>query len=305
MPARLLTVSDATRSKVITPSKFSGYDCCLNPYVGCQFGCSYCYVRFFVKDPERQWGEFVRLRRHLVDRLPYDIATHEGQRLVMGTMTDPYQPIERRHRLTRAAIRIINQSRHKFSKVGIYTRSPVVLDDLDDISKLPRARVHFTITPYPANVLVKLEPIAIRTNARFKVVEKIKRAGIRVHVNVAPAIPLISTREQVLEFADQLANIGVHEFFVDPMQAYPSSFDATFRALQDMPEWSQIATIMSNVWQYDQWKEVYKNWWLAAWAKHKDKPILPIWADHARQTWIDMRTCGTMSRRLYGDDLNN
>lgn len=303
MPPRSLSVSDATRGKVIVPSTFSGYDCCLNAYVGCQFGCAYCYVRFFVKDPGNEWGEFVRLRRHVVDRLPNELGRWEGRRLVMGTMTDPYQPVERSYRLTRSAIRIINESPFKLNKVGIFTRSPIVLDDLDDISKLPRARVHFTITPYSTDVITKLEPIAIRTNARFKAVRKIKEAGIRVHVNVAPAIPIVSTHEQVIEFADQLASIGVDEFFVDPMQTYTSSFDATFRALHDHPFWTEIAAILQNKRQFAQWKDLYRGWWFDAWSKHKDKPILPIWSDHVNHTWTDMRTGQTMSRRSYGDDI--
>src|SRR5271157_4654128 len=94
-------VTIARRGHIITTSTFKGYDHCLNPYVGCQFGCSYCYVRFFIKDSKKPWGEFVRTRNHIITNLSKELATIAGRRLVLGTMTDPYQPQERRSRLTR------------------------------------------------------------------------------------------------------------------------------------------------------------------------------------------------------------
>lgn len=300
---RKLKVEDATRSSVITKSTFSGYDFCLNPYVGCQFGCAYCYVRFFVKDKDAEWGEFVRVRKHVKDKLPKELPKIAGKRLVLGTMTDPYQPAERTHRITRTALEKILEAKQKPAKVGIFTRSPIVLDDIDLIRQLPRARVHYTITPYDRDVLVKLEPIAVRTEKRFEVVKKLKQAGIRVHVNIAPVIPYLSDH-LTQQFADGLADAGVDEFFVDPMQAYRDSFDATFRAISDLPQWEAIKETMLDKTKYDAWKMQYSAGWLKAWSKYKDRPILPIWSDHANgRLWVDMRTCTLMDNDVYGDDL--
>lgn len=298
---RTLNVVTANKGPLVTKSGFSGYDVCINSYVGCQFGCSYCYVRFFVKDPEVEWGEFVRLRKHITTRLPRDTPLLIGKRLVLGTMTDPYQPLERKHRLTREVLDILLASPHKPDKVGIFTRSPIVLDDLDRIAQLPRPRIHFTVTPFERDVMQRLEPIAIETRARFKAIRAIKAKGIRVHVSVAPALPLLSEK-LTGTIAKELADIGVDEFFVDPMQAYAQSFDATFGALSDLPEWPRIQSIIKGG-GYARWKRAYRVLWQIAWKPYMHLPILPIWSDHEHHTWVDMRTGEIMSKRLYGDDL--
>lgn len=320
-----LKVVVASRTKVITSSGFKGYDICLNPYVGCQMGCAYCYVRFFVKDEQKPWGEFVRVREHIEEKLPSELhkgyftlpdgrdehgnkkkkrLNSEDARLVIGTMTDPYQPVERKFRITRATLKILLNTKPQLNKVGIFTRSPIVLDDLDLIAQLPRKRVHYTVTPYTPEILHRIEPIAIRTERRFDTIKKLKEAGIRCHVNVAPAIPVISD-QFTTEYAEKLAEIGVDEYFVDPMQAYSESWDALKASLQGHPQWPAIEEIMSDKEAYDNWKELYKTRWLEAWAKvqHLSPKTLPIWSDHVHHTWVDMRTDQQMSIDRYGDDL--
>jgi DNA repair photolyase len=83
-----VAVVKASRGKIVVGSGFQGYDVCVNPWVGCQFGCSYCYVRFFVKDPKLPWGQFVRARDHLPVRLAREIGQGvlAGKRVVLGTI---------------------------------------------------------------------------------------------------------------------------------------------------------------------------------------------------------------------------
>ena len=292
----------ANKGKVVTDSKFSGYDKCLNPYVGCEFGCKYCYVRFFLKDKDKGWGEFVRVRKHIETRLPGDLPALEDQRLVLGTMTDPYQPAERTHRITRSAIKILLQG--KLKKVGIFTRSPIILDDIDIIAKLPRARVHFTITPYPRGILQQIEPIAIQTEARFMAVRKLKEAGIRVHCNIAPTVPFLS-ESFTEDFVKEMVDIGVDEFFVDPMQPYAQSMEAMKEAMDDKALWADIEKLMGDKEGYLNWKNEQKEVWFKEWDKHghKSPDTLAIWSDHENHTWVDMTTKENMSKRLYGDDL--
>lgn len=302
MARKRAQVSDARKGKVVTPSKFKNYDHCLNTYVGCEFGCKYCYVRFFVKDKNHEWGEFVRVRKHVKDKLPKELPDLAGTRLVLGTMTDPYQPAERKHRITRKALELILNAKDPLGKVGIFTRSPIVLDDIDLIKQLPKARVHFTVTPFSKDILNKIEPIAVRTKRRWEVVEELKKAGIRVHVNVAPAIPIIS-ESFTDEYADKLAALKVDEFFVDPMQAYSAAFDALEDAMAGHKDWPEIKRIMISPIEYGKWKNKFKDQWFAAWKKReKTSPdTLPIWSDHESKVWRDMRTDKQMSPRNYGD----
>lgn len=335
-----MKVSTATKSRIISKTGFKNYDVCANPYVGCQFGCTYCYVRFFVTDEEKEWGEFVRVREHLEKALPRELSAGffrlpagrvrvlnddgtpvlkadgaprtrqtfrnlpvSDARLVIGTMTDPYQPQERKSRITRKMLEILISSPVKLAKVGIFTRSPIILEDIELIKQLPRARVHYTISPYEEKDTKKIEPVSVANKRRFETIEALKKAGIRVHVNVAPCIPVLS-ESTVDDIAQALAEARVDEFFVDPMQAYGASFEATKVALSSDERWPEIEGIMLDKDRYQAWKKDFHSSWEAAWRKHGSglSDTMPILSDHENDVWIDMRTGKQMDHKHYGDD---
>lgn len=339
MVRKELSVVVANKGPIIGPTGFRNYDIMLNSYVGCQMGCAYCYVRWLVKDDNNAWGDFVRVRKHLEDKLPkelqrgyfkipvskkpkvkdgepvmkngkqvketiYKTVLQENARLVIGTLTDPYQPQERKHRITRSALQALLKASPQLNKIGIFTRSPIILDDLDLIVQLPRKRVHFTVTPYTPDVLHLIEPIAIRTDRRFDTIRKLKAAGVRVHVNVAPAIPIISERFTE-EFADILADIQVDQWYADPMETYKESWEALEKALKHHQDWPAIKEIMSDKEKYADWKAKYRQTWKDAWDKvqHKAPDCLPIWSDHITKEWIDLRTGKQMDLKRHGDDI--
>ncbi len=335
-------VTIASKTGVIGPTGFKNYEVCLNTYVGCEFGCSYCYVRFFIKDDKKEWGEFVRVRAHIEDRLPkelqkgyvevpqgrvkvYDdkgepVLNAKGKqktkleyrsipipdaRLVIGTMTDPYQPQEKRSRITRKTLEILlREDLPQFNKVGIFTRSPLILQDLDLIKRLPRARVHFTITPYPDELTRIIEPYSPLVAARWKVIEKLKEAGVRVHVNVAPVMPMIS-EGLIDDFAKKLAELQVDEYFVDPMQPYKESFQSFREACEKVPglDWSAIERIMTNKDEYLLWKGTYYKAWNEARLKyqHLAPDQFPIWSDHENHVWVNMITGEQLDYKHYND----
>lgn len=329
MPVKALETI-APKTGVVTKTGFNNYDVCINPYVGCEFGCSYCYVRFFVKDKQKEWGEFVRIREHIASKLPKELAKGffrlidgkdedgdkkyrnllvQDARLVIGTMTDPYQPKEVKHRVTRSALQILLRADlPKFKKVGIFTRSPLVLQDLDLIKQLPRPRVHFTITPYPAQVMRVIEPYSPATERRWDTIRKLKEAGVRVHINVAPVMPTIS-EEFVEEWVKRLVEIGVDEYFVDPMQPYKESFDAFREGCAKIPglEWDKIEKVMTDRDSYLDWKYDYFQRWNTVRVKyqHLAPNQLPIWCDHENKVWVDMRSGEQMDQKNYGDDISS
>lgn len=326
-------ITTATRSSLVQKTGFKNYDVCLNPYVGCEFGCSYCYVRFFVKDDDEDWGNFVRLRTYIPEKLPKELGrgyvklpagsvrelkggkyinrklyrnrSISELRLVIGTMTDPYQPQEKSKRLTRSTLEILLNHEHKFAKVGIFTRSPLVLQDLHLIKQLPRVRVHFTITPFSDGIMRALEPFAPVLETRWRAVEKLKEAGIRVHVNVAPIMPLLS-EEYIDQFARRLAELNVDEYFVDPMQPYEQSFRAVQSAVTKYSNdlWPQIESTMSDRNKYLKWKDMYFLRWQESRAKyqHLAPSQLPIWSDHENHVWVNMITGGQMDFKNYNGE---
>lgn len=341
--ARTTLMMVAARTKLIVKSGFNNYDVCFNPYVGCEFGCKYCYVRFFVKDKERGWGDFVRIREHVVDDLPKELGKgsvriKDGRiqaldadgspvidergravmvdrhvvlpipslRLVIGTMTDPYQPAEVKHRITRTALEMFSGNDFpRFRKVGIFTRSPLVLQDIELIKKLPSPRVHVTLSPYPDHVTRIIEPMTASAERRWQIIERLLEAGIRVHVNVAPVMPGLS-EPMVEEWVQRLSKLPVAEYFVDPMQPYRDSFLAFAEACNGVAgiDWSRINDIMTDKDRYHEWKVGFKNLWDSFRVKYAvpTSKTLPIWCDHENDVWVDMRTDKQMDMRLYGDE---
>ena len=283
-----MKITTANRSKIVQSTGFWAYDTCANPYVGCQFGCTYCYVRFFVKDKKEPWGNFVRTRDHIGDLFKGHLKSAAGKRLVSGTMCDPYQPIERKKRLTRKMLEILETEKNGPSEIGLFTRSPIALDDIKLFKKLD-VRIHVTITPFSREVLELIEPIAIQTEARFKMVEKLVAEDIKTHISVSPVIPIFSD-PYISEFADRIAKIGPKGFTVDPMQAYGESFDATAKALQGVKGWTKAADIIQDNKKYKEWKEKHHKAWKDAWKPYNNLKILPISMDHQQKTRTDLRT---------------
>lgn len=236
-------------------------------------------------------GEFVRTRDHIKTKLPWELRKIGPTRLVFGTMTDPYQPIEKDHRLTRLALQIIKDSGIQYPKIGIYTRSPLIKHDLELIQQLPNPQIHYTVTPFDRETLKKIEPIPIHTEARFATIEQIKNVGIRTHVNVAPAISILS-EQFIRPYAERLAEIGVDEFFTDPMQPYGVAIDSLEQALKDAPRWPEIKSIMTNKKKYRKWKHDFQQQWTQEWRRvaHKSPHTLALAQDHQTKHKINMVT---------------
>lgn len=290
-------VVEASRSKIISKTNFTNYDWCLNPYVGCEFGCTYCYVRFFIKDKDADWGEFVRLRNHIATKLPAELDKIGGSRVVLGTMTDPFQPQETKAHLTRTALEIIAAHPNPPERVGIFTRSPIVTREMELLQKIG-VRIHFTVTPYEPDVLRKIEPKSPPTKARWKAVRALKAAGLWVAVNVSPVVPIYS-EPLTGQFAEELASIQPDEFYVDPVQPYKEAMAAMESALADEPRWPEVKNLLRSPASYKAWKDTYGEDWRKAWAPHAGLPSLPILMDHVRHLQVNMATGESLDWKSY------
>jgi DNA repair photolyase len=297
-----MKITPANKGRILTKTGFYEYDYCVNPYVGCRYGCAYCYVRFFLTD-DAGWGGFVRTRDHLPTKLPKELKalpftikkkgkiTFQGPplhdaRIVLGTMTDPYQPTEKHKKLTRKALEILLA--HKPKRVGLFTRSPLAARDIDLFQKLPDARIHITIAPLPQSIKKLIEPVPVTMKAGLSLVEKFKKAGVETHVNIAPAIPTFS-EQFTKHLAGEMARLKVDQFFLDPMQPYKPALEKVDEILGTLPGWAKVHAMMSNKKKYIAWKNQLHKDWMAAWDQSKSLGTLAIACDHERGIWKDMK----------------
>ena len=138
---------------VMTKSNLPVSDYSVNPYVGCAHACKYCYASFmkrFTNHPE-PWGEFVDVKNWEPVRSPKKFA---GKEAFFGSVTDPYQPLEKKYERTR---RLLEQLQGSGVSVSIATRSDLVLRDLDLIKTFPNARVSWSINTLDENFRAEMD----------------------------------------------------------------------------------------------------------------------------------------------------
>lgn len=181
----------------------------LNPYSGCLHACSYCYVPDTIHAERRRWGSYVIVKRDLPTRLALAMAKEEkrgAKRTVyISTGTDPYQPAEAEHRITRLCLEVLVR---RDWPVEVLTRSPLVLRDLDLFQKLSQVRVGLSIPTLDDAMRRVLEPSAPAIPARLEAVRRLSASGIPTFANYTPACP--PTTHDADAIATAFLDAGVH-----------------------------------------------------------------------------------------------
>jgi DNA repair photolyase len=185
------------------------FELSLNPYRGCEHGCIYCYARpthaYLGLSPGRDFETKLTAKTPAPQLLSAELQApgYRVQPLALGTNTDPYQPIERRFKITRGVLEVLWQHRHP---VMITTKSALILRDLDLLVALAGEQlvhVFVSLTTLDRELARRLEPRAAAPNRRLETIEKLSQAGVPVGVMVAPVIPALTDTEleQILEAA--------------------------------------------------------------------------------------------------------
>ena len=203
----------------------------INPYVGCAFGCAYCYARYahrYVIErnvaayPEQRllreafetlppWLAFERqifvkenaadvLRKALRHGSDKHLNLLKGEGIGIGTATDPYQPAERKFRITRGILEVFAE--HTGLKVWIVTKSPLVTRDVDLLRRIARnntVSVHLSLITIDRDLARRIEPRAPTPESRLRALARLREHGIDAGINVMPVLPGITDRPDQLE----------------------------------------------------------------------------------------------------------
>lgn len=209
-----------------------GFSLGLNPYRGCEHGCVYCYARpthsYLGWSPGLDFETRLVARRNIAEVLREELLRpgHQPEPLALGTVTDAYQPVERRLRLTRAVLEVLHAARHP---VVIVTKSSGVERDLDLLAPMAEqglAVVYLTVTTLDASLARALEPRAAAPARRLRSIRALAQAGVPVGVSVSPQIPFVNEdMEQVLQAA---AEAGAQRAFYQVLRL-PWELKAVFR----------------------------------------------------------------------------
>ena len=181
-----MIVEEIQAKTILSVSKV--YDYVINPYTGCQHGCTYCYARFMKRftGHKEPWGEFVDVKINASDLLQVEIEKKKRGRIWISGVCDPYQPLEAKHKLSRKCLEILKQ--HNWPVV-VQTRSPLILRDIDILKEAKDFEVGFTVTTMDDVIRKLFESSAPPIKDRLDALDVLHRAGIRTYAMIAPMLP--------------------------------------------------------------------------------------------------------------------
>jgi DNA repair photolyase len=201
---------DSTR-KIITRNQSPdiGFDRSINPYRGCEHGCVYCFARpthaYLGLSPGLDFESKLFVKPEAAELLEKELAhpKYSPRVIAIGTNTDPYQPIERRYKVMRRILEVLDRTNHP---VGIVTKSALVLRDLDILANMAQrnlVKVALSVTTLDPELARKMEPRAATPMRRLETLRRLAQAGVPTTVMVAPIIPAINDMdiERILEAA--------------------------------------------------------------------------------------------------------
>jgi DNA repair photolyase len=181
-----MKVKEIQSKTILSVSKIYNY--VINPYVGCQHGCRYCYARYMKKFTGHQepWGQFVDVKINAADLLPIEIKRKKPAPVWISGVCDPYQPLEAHYQLTRKCLEILADNNWP---VVIQTRSSLVLRDIDILKRAKEWEVGLTITTADDEIRKLFESNAPPIKERLATLDKLHRSGIRTYAMIAPILP--------------------------------------------------------------------------------------------------------------------
>ncbi|HUG74005.1 MAG TPA: PA0069 family radical SAM protein [Steroidobacteraceae bacterium] len=204
VPSAIPTEVSADASRTIISSNDSpdiGFDQSINPYRGCEHGCVFCYARpthaYLGMSPGIDFETRLTYKPEAAALLRQELARpgYVCKQIMLGSNTDPYQPIERQFRVTRAILEVLAETRHP---VSITTRSTLILRDLDLLAPMAAqglVSVVYSVTTFDQELKRRLEPRSASSPARLQAIRALRAEGVPVGVLAAPIIPAVNDSE--------------------------------------------------------------------------------------------------------------
>lgn len=214
----------------LSPSRLPGLNWALNPYRGCEHACSYCYAQDVTRfEPGKPWGETVEVKVNIVELLRKELRRGLKGVCGIGTVTDPYQPLEKEYELTR---RCLAELRRAGASVSVLTKSDLVLRDLDLLRDWPGAEVGVSVGCADGHIAGIIEPGAPAPEARFRTLSELSGNRVNCYLMAAPIVPGTCDSEQGLtELVRMALEAGVRRIMWDGFNPKPCAAARLRRSL--------------------------------------------------------------------------
>ncbi|MCS6831004.1 MAG: radical SAM protein [Armatimonadota bacterium] len=230
---RYLQVQEIRCKHLLHRTNASFAEWTLNPYIGCGFGCSYCYVPVLRAKRGQEgadtWGNWVQVKVNAPDVIRREMLdVPRDAHILIGSATDAWQPIEKRYCVSRG---VLYELSFYPNKVTILTRSPLLIRDIDLLKRFEQVSVHISVPTVDEKVRRVFEPYAPSVAGRIRLTHRLLEAGIRATWAWCPFLPGVeNTSEQIRRYVQTAAQAGVREIWVGRIN-YWSFLEERYRAL--------------------------------------------------------------------------
>ena len=181
-----MKVSNCSHRPIIVPCSLKNFDYQVDPYIGCEHYCYYCYV---LQNAETDWSEEIQVHEDMAAQLGQALEKISPQKIYMGYYTDPYQPCEGEYRQTRTALEIMLE--RGFS-ASILTKSDLVCRDIDFLKEMKGASVSVSVAFNDNPTRRLFEASTMDTEKRVDALRKLQDAGIKTSALICPVIPYVT-----------------------------------------------------------------------------------------------------------------
>jgi len=241
----------------LSKSNLPGLDYSLNPYRGCQHNCAYCYVPNVLRLKRNNWGNFVDIKKNIPTVLLKELRNKKQGVVAISTVIDPYQPIEKKYRLTRYCLEQL--LKHDFP-VCLQTKSGLITRDLDIISKFSNAEIMFSIGTLNDSERKLIEPNASSINERLDALKKSSEIGIKTSIFFGPIYPTILI-EELPKIVDIFKENGAKEVMIDKLNLKPGIKENIEKSILSNPVFLEKLSDFQSIYilQREKLKEICKK----------------------------------------------
>lgn len=194
-----MNIREISVKTILSKSKLPESTYSINPYVGCLHGCIYCYARFIGRftGHKEKWGEYLDIKINGASVLEKDLRRtklKDKDVVLLSSVTDAYQPIERKYKLTRSILRVLLNHQ---APISILTKSDLILRDLDLLTKFDKCEVGVTIITLNENASKLFETRASSSHKRLHALKVLHESGIRTYAFFGPILPYFTDLKEL------------------------------------------------------------------------------------------------------------
>jgi len=250
----MMKIKEIRAKTIIVKTNLPNGDFVINPYVGCTHGCKYCYARFMKRftGHTEPWGSFVDVKINALDLIPKNTNKYKDKSVTISSVTDPYQPIERKYKLTRKILeRLIPLQPH----LDLITKSDLLVRDIDLFKQFKNCMVTFSFSITDEKLRKQIELLSSPAEQKINALKELHRAKIPTALFISPIFPQITDWEKIIN----RTKLFVDEYWFENLNLYSSIKGEIYNFLRKnkpglVEKYKTIYSKNSNYWNIEESK---------------------------------------------------